>query len=283
MKGTRILRYIGNRPETEANIWDSLDSYLRQSPYLLLGETEAELLRRLKDKVSDPMFSDFYRDGPGTLWRKTDPNAFNQLFGVDFAMSIPLQRVANEAPEITQDEFEVNLVEPLLGWRGWWLDDTGMLRSLNDTDFVWPREKRAEARCERFDHTPPVKKCTCGIYAVDTRQKLAEDFPTYQQGMVTGLVYGWGRYVRGDKGFRCQYAYPRCFYLDGMSDLLHTVHGISGLRAYRVPIYIDTPVQVYSPEEDGYDGYWTNEADRNLGAYEESDTAEEAGSDEIPF
>jgi hypothetical protein len=280
MKGTRILRYIGNRPNPERDPY-SLDDYLRQSPFLLLGEKESELLRRLDGKVPDPVLSDFYRDGPGTLWHKTDSNAFNQLFGVDFAMSIPLQRVTSEAPKITQDEFEVNLVEPLMGWRAWWLDDEGMLRSLNDTDFVWPREKRAEAGCERFAHrAPPVEKCTCGIYAVNTRQNLAEDFPTYQEGMVTGIVYGWGRYVRGEKGFRCQYAYPRCFYLNGMTSIVHAVHG---LRQYRVPIYFDQPVKLYTPQEDGYDGYWTNEADRNLGAYEESDTAEEAGSDEIPF
>jgi len=41
MKGTRILRYIGNRPDPEGNLWDSLDQYLRHSPYLLLGEKEA--------------------------------------------------------------------------------------------------------------------------------------------------------------------------------------------------------------------------------------------------
>lgn len=233
MKGTRILRYIGNRPKPEDNPF-SLDEYLRDMPAL--------------------------------------PTYANVT-----SASAPVEK-----KEVPQDEFEVNLVEPLTGWRAWWLDDNDMLRSLNQTDFCWPWEKRAEAECEHYSkHIPPVEACTCGFYAVDSKFQLREHGYVGQNGLVVGLIYGWGRYVRGDKGFRCQYAYPRCFYLDDATSSF-----VNKLTRYRVPIYFSQPMQVYSPSEHGYEhGYWENETDGDFRTGERSRTAEEASASEedCPF
>lgn len=274
MKGTRILRYIGNRPTPEENLWETIDDYVRSMsiPFLLLGEAQADLLKRLgEDKVPDPMFSDFVKQGDPCsqvlgsdgLWlpAKAADNYFNQLMAMP---SVPTYaNVTSPAPvekkAIEQGQFEVNLVEPLIGWRAWWVDDSGMLISLNHNYFVWPREKRAEADCAHngSKHVPPGEACTCGFYAVDSKFQLRENISVGQNGLVVGQMYGWGRYVRGDHGFRCQYAYPKCFYLNDA-----TAAYVNTLTGYRVPIYFEQPMQVYSPSEHGYEnGYWENETD----------------------
>jgi len=200
--------------------------------------------------------------------------------------TIPLNtqpvRPPERKPQIEQDEFELNLVEPLVGWRCWWLDERGgMLRSMNETDYVWPRENRANAKCERWKHTPPVEKCSCGFYALDSKRLLYDNFRLDQDGLVCGTVYGWGRYVRSENGFRSQYAYPRCFYM--ASGTSHLIRTIRFLRQYRVPIFLEQPMQVYYPDSEGYSGYWEDETHGNLGAGEEPGPAEEAGSGDCPF
>jgi hypothetical protein len=66
---------------------------------------------------------------------------------------------------------------------------------------------------------------------------------------VLGEVYGWGRYIRGDEGWRSQYQYPKAFHLpvDAAPEMLE------GLKKYHVPIYVEQPQLLYNPAEEGYE------------------------------
>lgn len=86
---------------------------------------------------------------------------------------------------------------------------------------------------------------------------------------ILGEVFGWGRYVRGGIGWRSQFAYPKSFYLKSSQ-----VNLIDHLRPYHVPIYVEQPVLIYNPEEDGYE-HGTHEAHRNLGAIKDAFAGEE--------
>lgn len=141
-------------------------------------------------------------------------------------------------------EFEVNMVEALIGWKRWnWSMDRQLLFSSNST--YWPVERPVQAMChcsEMYRNTCSDWTHTCGIYSAD-------DTPGSDgYGSVLGQVYGWGRYIRGSKGWRAQFAYPKCFYLQkGQANLIDT------LKKYRVPIFIDEPLRVYDPGEDGFE------------------------------
>jgi hypothetical protein len=86
---------------------------------------------------------------------------------------------------------------------------------------------------------------------------------------VLGEVYGWGRYIRGDIGWRAQYAYPKCFYLKA-----NQMNHVDFLRTFHVPIYIEQPIKIYNPEEDGYE-HRNDEAHGYFGAGEVTDAGEE--------
>jgi hypothetical protein len=126
----------------------------------------------------------------------------------------------------------------------------------------WVPEKAAEASAKVME-----KKNAVGIYATDARP----DGKKYS-GQVMGQIYGWGRYVRGDKGWRAQFAYPKCFMLTESQ-----VEFIEPLKAWRVPIYVEQPMRVYDPEEDGY-GYGSNEENGDCGAAANPGAEEDSSS-----
>jgi hypothetical protein len=164
----------------------------------------------------------------------------------------------------------VNMMEALVGWKAWAYSAAKM--SIRTRGVVWPYDSPLAARCEhgacKFPDLPN-ESCGCGIYSGD--RDTAMEY--YETGDVFGQVYGWGRYVRGDNGWRAQLAYPKCFYLKaGQANL------IEGLRLYHVPIYIEQPQLIYNPEEDGYE-YRREEADGDCRAFEESTPAEDEDPD----
>lgn len=196
------------------------------------------------------------------------------------------------------EPFEINLMEALVGWRAWELDLKKMaLRSQNI--FFGDDEKHLlrpgipmTAYCGKMDsqyptgkpsvfdptgemptpamHEVPAEFCTCGVYAKDTLEEVIE---TSYSG-VYGQVYGWGRYVRGDKGWRAQYAYPKRFYLTRDFARAMTPETVDFLRTYRVPIFVEQPTIIYNPEEDGYE-YRSNEENWNFGPDPEPDAEED--------
>lgn len=139
-------------------------------------------------------------------------------------------------------EFEVNMVEALVGWKRWKMDNR-LLLSTNGT--YWLAEKPVQAVCNcnlAYQSLGGHWQHTCGIYSAD------EAFEIEGYGPVLGQIYGWGRYIRGNKGWRAQFAYPKCFYLQKNQANL-----IDVLKKYRVPIFIDEPLQIYDPREDGFE------------------------------
>ena len=66
---------------------------------------------------------------------------------------------------------------------------------------VWPEEGPLRARCLRpgLGHAPPEFDLPCGVYAY-YRPRMP--WPT----SVNGAIRAWGRIVRHERGFRCEYA-----------------------------------------------------------------------------
>jgi hypothetical protein len=170
--------------------------------------------------------------------------------------------------------YEVNMVEALVGWKAWNFDLAE--QTLKTRGYSWPKDAPFEAKCVEYRMGKEVAHCKlvptedhcCGIYSStreDAKEFLDEDG-------ILGMVYGWGRYIRGDVGWRAQFAYPKFFLIKNEQANL-----IEWLRLYHVPIYIEQPTLIYNPEEDGYEHRGTEE-DWNSGATEESASAEEGST-----
>jgi hypothetical protein len=195
------------------------------------------------------------------------------------------------------EPFETNMMEALVGWRAWKLDLKKMaLRSQNsffDDDekhllrpgipmvaYCGKAEGNTLGRASVFDpagilpappvHNVPAEFCSCGIYAKDTLDEVIS--ATYKG--IYGQVYGWGRYVRGDQGWRAQYAYPKRFYLTRNYAREISPDTLDFLRTYRVPIFVEQPTLLYNPEEDGYE-YRDDEENWNFGADKNPDAEED--------
>lgn len=219
-----------------------------------------------------------------------------------FTTTPPLFRLLKEDAEAKPEEpqFEVNMMEALVGWKAFMLVDGNIQSASQGT--VWPPCEALKAECEcreydfvRYDGSEyprlvckntPQEYGQCGIYAAGLREaadrycyekSAGRSFfstPSLSPHAFLAEIYGWGRYVRGDSGWRSQFAYPKCFYLRPSQ-----VEFIDTLRAFHVPIYIEQPVQVYDPQEDGYSEYRQNEKNWNLGTAEDSNPTEDRGTD----
>lgn len=157
-------------------------------------------------------------------------------------------KVAKPKPTIV---FEVNLTEALVGWKAWEVVD-GFLTSTVRENVVWHPDQPLVAKCENRAHkgAAPHPHCGCGIYAADSYHNITEfEGPE----AVAGEVLGWGRYIRGEFGWRAEYVYPSKLLINRDS-----MHLIPVLMKYHVPIYCWTPQRIYDPTEDGY-GHWKNE------------------------
>jgi hypothetical protein len=177
-------------------------------------------------------------------------------------------RLERDAP--LEADFEVNMMECLVGWKGWNLnlkDPDGWIFSPSYAG-KWKPEEAFTATCTTGCKLVPREHHTCGIYATDKPQGV------HGYGKVKGMVYGWGRYVRGGEGWRSQFAYPKSFHLTE-----DQVEFIEPLKKYHVPIYINQPVNIYNPEEDGYE-HWNAEANGNSGAAEIPPASEAGDSGE---
>jgi hypothetical protein len=174
--------------------------------------------------------------------------------------------------------FEMNMMEALIGWKRWKLSGDRIIS--NNGPIVWIPDTPLKAICttKRCEDAPIVHH-GCGIYAVDKEEQTEKNY-----GPVLGQVFGWGKYVRGEKGWRSQYAYPMRFLLEpGQESFLDV------LKLYHVPVFTKTNVvmsqdkllavydllQVYNPEEEGYYGYWNNGTTRDSGASTDSNASKD--------
>lgn len=185
-------------------------------------------------------------------------------------------------PPNPRDNFEVNLVEPLVGWRMWAIYDIKIQRMISSLYYQadWFPDQPIEAECFIWEakHPVPGEDCTCGIYANDKRTPEMRSGWSVSLGKICphiiGEVYGWGRYVRCDEGWKAQFAYPKAFYFEKRTapDMVNDI--FDTLKLYHVPIFDDELGLIYNPEEDGYE-YWQKETNRYLGTASDSDTKED--------
>lgn len=208
-----------------------------------------------------------------------DHEYFCTVCGKKFADDAPGTRIkdGHAAHEDCYDShvaFQTNMVECLEGWKAWTLKDYGgsqgwLLTSAND--FIWHPDTRAESLCNKTTHHSVVhNNCSCGFYAADNNVLTR----SYHQGgaRVEGKIYGWGRYLRADSGWRSQYAYPKEFIIEP-----HQMGIVEHLKKYHVPIYVMEPLRIYDPSEDGYTtggsyGDRNGEEDRDGGTASGADT-----------
>ena len=136
-----------------------------------------------------------------------------------------------------------DLVETIVGHRAWGIARTPAgLRLVSYGDTIWPTGAPLTATCTK-NHTSPGDKCTCGIYALSTR----EDFPYYSYDApnhygspnyaVWGEVHLWGEIVRGTMGYRAQHSYPKTL------NVAHKDWRFAAQiqQAYRVPVNLANP------------------------------------------
>lgn len=263
MRGTRILRYIGNREKPEESLYGAEEILHDWDKFLNLADLKGMALN--VNGLSDVKPLSF--DEMSKMTQLVEPVSMPgdaRMTAPAWWRARPFMVVEKEEARPPEPEFEVNMMEPLVGWRSWNLANH-LLLSLHTGTRWHPDEARA-AGCTKGWHGSdkvPTGNCTCGIYAVN-------DVKFVPGGDVYGEVYGWGRYVRGEDGWRAEFAYPKSFYLDQSQ-----VELIEPLRKYHVPIHILTPIQCYDPSEDGYEN-WTNEAHGDRGTAQDSGSGEES-------
>lgn len=130
-------------------------------------------------------------------------------------------------------------IEPVVGWKSWVLSRNGYLISPN-FPYWWEPNAAAQAKCdhpgdEKYDIPPhtaaPNEKCNCGFY-------IARDAVTaFAYGYILGEIYGWGKVIQHELGWRVEYAYPKIFYVD-------IEPYKSFLREFDVPIMVMPPSEV---------------------------------------
>lgn len=80
------------------------------------------------------------------------------------------------------------------------------------TDDYWPRGVY-EADCERWqrhsDRGPsPHPSCSCGMYGFWDMESLVDQMYPNHDGLLTGIVWAWGRTLPGIEGFKSQFMLP---------------------------------------------------------------------------
>jgi hypothetical protein len=119
-----------------------------------------------------------------------------------------------------------DFIEPFVGWKGLRAAPSGRLYSpqVSTGENDWPPGAPFEARCDRnHAHRPPVKRCTCGIYALKSFEDLKQhgynwnSVAASEAGeellMVVAEIKLWGRIRVGQIGYRAQSAYPHKVYV----------------------------------------------------------------------
>jgi len=163
------------------------------------------------------------------------------LFAAYVNMGVSNEPEISASKQVADPEYEMNLTEALVGFKSWNIKQDRLLMTTYSQ--VWKPGEAVVAFCPNkgCQKSPGLEDCSCGIYAADA----AETAHTY--GKIHGKIYGWGRYVRGDSGWRAEFAYPHSFLL-GPEQIKY----VDLLKEFHVPIYVTTPTRIYSPEEDGF-------------------------------
>ncbi len=111
-----------------------------------------------------------------------------------------------------------DLIEPITGWRAWYLGggaDGLTLFSAIHEQHRWPAGLAVEARCAR-GHPAPADDCECGVYASLSEEDALAYVPLRawlfparaRANAILGRVALWGKVRQGPAGWRAQFAYP---------------------------------------------------------------------------
>jgi hypothetical protein len=111
-----------------------------------------------------------------------------------------------------------DLIEPVVGFRSWRIDDDFLLSP--STDEWWPPGTELAARCLRGTHLEqaPAHDCDCGIYAYYEAWTTATWYATRPGDSIPGAVLAWGRIEASYRGMRAQFARLLCLGLPPWAD-----------------------------------------------------------------
>jgi hypothetical protein len=156
-----------------------------------------------------------------------------------------------------------DVAAPLLGFRSWkWDGAHRLLVSPASEGTVWlpGKDLRAECRHSRGKgHEVPDEQCSCGIYAATDIERAA---PYTGAGHVFGLVWGFGRTVPGDNGFRAAYGRVAAVLAVVREVSLDRMQLKRVAKAYSVPLLVPHSLDVESYR--GADGNSISDPDEEL-------------------
>jgi hypothetical protein len=180
-----------------------------------------------------------------------------------------VKRYIADRPSPPPEESEVPMyVEPVIAWRAWkidaplpWTPADAMeprLRPIGIRGVSWPPGEAMVATCEKppilsfrmggprgliaegpviaeARHSAPVLTCSCGVWALRTREDV-ERLISHRPGpLAYGRVKLWGRIVECERGFRAEYAYPADLIVAAPFEEMARPLASSLGRLYRVP------------------------------------------------
>jgi hypothetical protein len=160
------------------------------------------------------------------------------------------------APELVVGAWRGYRVWRMAGDRltGWWHTGHVWLPGGSEASCAAKRWTLRGRRAQHPGLPAPQRTCSCGLYALHEPWDFAGYLPSSRFGVadesnvVIGVVAGWGRAFRGERGWRAQFARPvalyraahldgeqldriaaryRCQVVEGRSDLL----AVAGQRA----------------------------------------------------
>jgi hypothetical protein len=101
---------------------------------------------------------------------------------------------------------------------GWWYAGYAWAPGVSEAGCDAGRWTVRGRRPRHPGHAAPQRHCGCGLYALDGPWDFAGYLPARhfgvsdQANVVVGVVAGWGRAVRGEHGWRAQFARPVALY-----------------------------------------------------------------------
>lgn len=154
-------------------------------------------------------------------------------------------------------------IEPIVAWRYWTLEQGFWLSALNHREHgAWVPNEPHKACCAANVHEyrvaftgavkatfqaanvppppddyveirhefAPSEGCSCGIYAAASLSELRTIVGAASVDVV-GEVYLWGKVIKGERGYRAEYAYPKSLFL-----LDENLEAEAGLLCYGVDV-----------------------------------------------
>lgn len=131
----------------------------------------------------------------------------------------------------THREIVPDRIEPVVAYRLWdiYRKNPLILRSYGWSTVAWPEGKVLVAFHDGYVENYPIlhdiSECPgtildssikCGIYG--TKELSRDRFNLVGIHRIAGQIYLWGLIVEHELGYRAEFAYPKCLYLDGQRD-----------------------------------------------------------------